>query len=82
MAKPEYIQKNKAWLEGPKSHEDGVHPLDRGVFYKVIKPEGALADRAQTPSSVVVAHYTGKTISKAFGSSRGGVAPAFPSARR
>ncbi|MDE7474369.1 MAG: FKBP-type peptidyl-prolyl cis-trans isomerase, partial [Duncaniella sp.] len=36
MAKPEYIQKNRAWLEA-KSQEDGVKPLDKGIFYKIIK---------------------------------------------
>ncbi|WP_289872281.1 FKBP-type peptidyl-prolyl cis-trans isomerase [Duncaniella dubosii] len=76
MAKPEYIQKNKAWLEA-KSHEDGVYPLDKGIFYKVIK-RGRTDGPSPNRSSVVVAHYTGKTINgKTFDSSRGGVAPAF-----
>lgn len=76
MAKPEYIQKNKAWLEA-KSHEDGVHPLDKGIFYKVIK-RGRTDGPSPNRSSVVVAHYTGKTINgKTFDNSRGGVAPAF-----
>ena len=71
MAKPEYIQKNKAWLEA-KSHEDGVHPLDKGIFYKVIK-RGRTDGPSPNRSSVVVAHYTGKTINgKTFDNSRGG----------
>ena len=75
MAKPEYIQKNKAWLEA-KSHEDGVHPLDKGIFYKVIK-RGRTDGPSPNRSSVVVAHYTGKTINgKTFDNSRGGDAPA------
>ncbi|MBE6304472.1 MAG: FKBP-type peptidyl-prolyl cis-trans isomerase [Bacteroidales bacterium] len=76
MAKQEYIEKNRAWLAA-KSKELGVKPLDKGIFYKVIKagnPKGAKPNR----SSVVVAHYVGKTINgKVFDSSRGGVAPAF-----
>lgn len=76
MAKPEYIQKNKEWLVA-KSKEEGVLPLDKGIYYKVLKkgnPKGASPNRG----SVVTAHYVGKTINgKTFDSSRGGVAPAF-----
>ena len=76
MAKPEYIQKNKAWLE-EKSREEGVYPLDKGVFYKIIK-RGKTDGPTPNRGSVVVAHYVGKTINgKTFDSSRGGVAPAF-----
>ncbi len=76
MAKPEYIQKNKAWLE-EKSREEGVYPLDKGIFYKVIK-RGKTDGPTPNRGSVVVAHYVGKTINgKTFDSSRGGVAPAF-----
>ncbi len=76
MAKPEYIQKNREWLAA-KALEDGVKPLDKGIYYKVLK-----SGRPGAPSpgrgSVVTAHYTGKTINgKTFDSSRGGVAPAF-----
>lgn len=76
MAKPEYIQKNKEWIIN-KSKEPGVFPLDKGIYYKVIKkgnPNSASPNRG----SVVTAHYVGKTINgKTFDSSRGGVAPAF-----
>lgn len=76
MAKQEYIEKNRAWLQA-KASEAGVHALDKGVLYKVIrpgKPDGARPNRG----SVVTVHYTGKTINgKTFDSSRGGVAPAF-----
>lgn len=76
MAKPEYIQKNKAWLEA-KVREAGVVALDKGICYKPIKrgkPDGATPNR----NSVVTVHYVGKTINgKTFDSSRGGVAPAF-----
>lgn len=75
MAKQEYIEKNRQWLQ-EKSKEPGVSQLDKGVLYKVIRKGkgGAHPNRG----SVVTAHYTGKTINgKKFDSSRGGVAPAF-----
>ena len=76
MAKQEYVDKNKAWLE-EKAKEPGVNPLDGGIYYKVLK---AGNKNAPSPNrgSVVSVHYTGKTINgKTFDSSRGGVAPAF-----
>ncbi len=76
MAKQDYILKNRQWLE-EKAKEPGVVALDKGVCYKVIKsgnPKGKQPNR----SSVVTAHYVGKTINgKTFDSSLGGVAPAF-----
>ena len=76
MAKQDYIIKNREWLAA-KAQESGVLPLDKGIYYKVLKkgnPSGAVP----TPASVVTVHYTGKTINgKTFDSSRGGVAPAF-----
>lgn len=76
MAKPEYVQKNKAWLE-EKSREEGVKLLDKGVFYKSLK-KGDSNSPTPNRGSVVVVHYTGKTINgKTFDSSRGRVAPAF-----
>lgn len=36
MAKPEYIQKNREWLAA-KALEDGVKPLDKGIYFKVLK---------------------------------------------
>lgn len=76
MAKQEYIKKNIEWLR-EKSQEEGVLPLDKGIFYKVLakgNPEGKMPGR----SSVVTVHYTGRTINgKTFDSSRSGVAPAF-----
>ncbi len=75
MAKQEYIEKNRQWLQG-KSLEPGVRALDKGIFYKVIakgKPDAPKPSR----NSVVVVHYTGTTINgKKFDSSRGGTAPA------
>lgn len=76
MAKKEYIQANKDWLEA-KSKEEGVKPLQKGIYYKVLatgKNDGV----HPSPRSVVTVHYTGWTINgKKFDSSRGGVAPAF-----
>ncbi len=71
MAKQEYIEKNRAWL-AQKAQEQGVKPLDKGIYYKVLKsgkPDAPSPNR----NSVVVAHYTGSTINgKKFDSSRGG----------
>ena len=72
MAKREYIQANKDWLEA-KAQEDGVKALPKGIYYKVLAEGNA---QSATPSvrSIVTAHYTGKTINgKTFDSSRGGV---------
>ena len=35
MAKREYIQANKDWLES-KSKEEGVKALPKGIYYKVL----------------------------------------------
>lgn len=76
MAKKEYIQTNRDWLEA-KSKEEGVRSLQKGIYYKVLavgKNDGI----HPSPRSVVTVHYTGWTINgKKFDSSRGGVAPAF-----
>lgn len=76
MAKKEYIQANRDWLEA-KSKEEGIRPLQKGIYYKVLttgKNDGV----HPSPKSVVTVHYTGWTINgKKFDSSRGGVAPAF-----
>ncbi|MDE6422209.1 MAG: FKBP-type peptidyl-prolyl cis-trans isomerase [Muribaculaceae bacterium] len=76
MAKQEYIDKNRQWLV-EKSKEPGVLPLDKGIYYKVLK-KGDSKKPSPNRNSVITAHYTGKTINgKTFDSSRGGVAPAF-----
>lgn len=75
MAKQEYIEKNREWLAA-KSREAGVMPLDKGIYYKVLKKGNGKV--SPNRGSVVTAHYVGKTINgKTFDSSRGGVAPAF-----
>ena len=72
MNKSEYAQAHREWLAA-KAKEDGVKPLPKGIFYKVLangNPQSA------TPSvrSIITAHYTGRTIDgKEFDSSRGGV---------
>lgn len=76
MAKQEYIDKNREWLRA-KAAETGVLPLDKGVYYKVIK-KGNAGGAVPNRGSVVTVHYTGRTINgKTFDSSRGGVASAF-----
>ncbi len=43
MAKREYVEANKRWLE-EKAREEGVQALPRGIYYKVLKagnPDGA-----------------------------------------
>ena len=75
MSKENYIEKNREWLQA-KATEEGVKPLDKGIYYKVLSKGkgGASPNRG----SVVVAHYTGKLINgKKFDSSRGSTAPAF-----
>ena len=85
MAKREYIQANKDWLEA-KAKEDGVKALPKGIYYKVLSegrsssarllPEGRknLDSAMPTVRSIITAHYTGRTIDgKQFDSSRGGV---------
>ena len=68
--------KNRRWLQ-EKAQEQGVMPLDKNIFYKVIK-QGDKKKPSPGRSSVVTVHYTGKTINgKTFDSSRGTTAPAF-----
>ena len=72
MAKREYIQLNKDWLEA-KAKEEGVKALSKGIYYKVLS-EGNAQSANPTVRSIVTVHYTGKTIDgKTFDSSRGGV---------
>lgn len=71
MAKREYVEANKAWLQA-KSQEDGVKALSQGIYYKVLA-KGNAASPTPTRRSIVIAHYTGRTINgKKFDSSRGG----------
>lgn len=72
MAKREYIEANKQWLI-EKAMEEGVRPLPKGIYYKVLS-EGDANSAQPTPRNIITAHYTGKTINgKKFDSSRGGV---------
>ncbi len=71
MNKRDYERINREWMAA-KSVEEGVRPLSKGVYYKVIE-EGNKGGLHPTPRSVVLAHYTGRTIDgKQFDSSRGG----------
>lgn len=71
MAKREYIQTNKQWLED-KAKEEGVKALPKGIYYKVIS-EGNNDGKHPTSRSIITAHYSGWTINgKKFDSSRGG----------
>ena len=70
MNKREYAQANKEWL-AIKAKEEGVKPLPKGIYYKVLA-EGKADGKHPTPRSIVTAHYTGRTIDgKQFDSSRG-----------
>lgn len=76
MASKDYIERNRKWLQ-EQSQQPGVKPIDKGIFYKVIK-RGDASKPSPNRGSVVTAHYTGKTINgRTFDSSRSGVAPAF-----
>jgi len=69
--KKEYAAKNLAWLE-EKSKEEGVKPLAKGIYYKVIK-SAEKSDKHPTPRNIITAHYSGYTINgKKFDSSKGG----------
>ena len=71
MNKREYAQANKDWLAA-KVQEEGVRPLLKGIYYKVLS-EGKGDGKHPTPRSIVTAHYTGWTINgKKFDSSRSG----------
>ncbi len=56
MAKREYIQANRNWLEA-KSKEEGVKALPKGIFYKVLA-EGNASSTKPTVRSIITAHYT------------------------
>jgi len=53
MAKQEYIQANKDWLE-EKAKEDGVKALPKGIYYKVLN-EGDQASTKPTVRSIIPA---------------------------
>ena len=60
MNKREYTQANKDWLTA-KAQEEGVKPLPKGIYYKVLA-ECKADGKHPTPRIIVTAHYTGRTI--------------------
>lgn len=60
MAKKNYILENKDWLIA-KAQEEGVKPLARGVYYKILA-SGPADGPHPTRRSIVTVHYTGRTI--------------------
>ena len=60
MNKREYVQANKEWLTA-KALEEGVKPLPKGIYYKVLA-KGKDDGKHPMPRSIVTAHYTGRTI--------------------
>lgn len=71
MAKREYVEANKKWLE-VKAQESDVKSLIKGIYYKIIT-EGDPAGRQPSARSIITVHYVGRTINgKKFDSSRGG----------
>ena len=73
MAKREYIQVNKDWLEA-KAKEEGVKALPKGIYYKVLN-EGDQASTKPTVRSIITAHYTGRTIDACVTLSKAGLSP-------
>ena len=69
-----YKEANEAFLK-VKAQEDGMHVLDNGVMYRVLK-EGS-GTRKPSPRSIVYVHYTGRLIDgTVFDSTEGGQLPA------
>ena len=60
MNKKEYAQANKLWL-ATKAREEGVKPLPKGIYYKVLA-DGKADGKHPTTRSIVTAHYTGRTV--------------------
>ncbi len=75
MSKQEYIERNRQWLRD-MAGQPGVKALDKGIFYRIVK-KGKSEGPTPNRNSVVIVHYTGKTINgKKFDSSLGGTPPA------
>ena len=69
-----YKEANEAFLQ-VKAQEDGMHVLDNGVMYRVLK-EGS-GTRKPSPRSIVYVHYTGRLIDgTVFDSTEGEQLPA------
>ena len=71
VSRGEYARQNSLWLE-QKSQEEGVMPLSKGVYYKVLT-EGNRDGDMPTQRSIITVHYTGRLINgRVFDGSRGG----------
>ena len=69
-----YKETNEAFLQ-VKAQEDGMHVLDNGVMYRVLK-EGS-GTKKPSPRSIVYVHYTGRLIDgTVFDSTEGEQLPA------
>ena len=69
-----YKETNEAFLQA-KAQEEGMHVLDNGVMYRVLK-EGS-GTRKPSPRSIVYVHYTGRLIDgTVFDSTEGEQLPA------
>ena len=54
MAKREYIQANKDWLEA-KAKEDGIKALPKGIYYKVLSEGNQESAKPTVPNSSTAA---------------------------
>ena len=54
-----YKETNEAFLQA-KAQEEGMHVLDNGVMYRVLKEGSGI--RKPSPRSIVYVHYTGRLI--------------------
>ncbi len=71
MDKKAYTKANQDWLI-EKAQEANIHPLPKGILYKVIE-SGNNTGNTPGPRSIVTVHYTGRTIDgKTFDTSIGG----------
>ncbi len=71
VTRGEYARQNSLWLE-QKAQEEGVAPLGKGVYYKVLA-QGDQSSPTPQERSVITVHYTGRlTDGRVFDGSRGG----------
>ena len=61
MAKREYIQANKDWLEA-KAQEDGVKALPKGIYYKVLAEGNAQSAARRSTAAVAVFRWLAGSV--------------------